>query len=140
MKGYVHSIETFGTVDGPGIRYVVFMQGCPMRCQYCHNPDTWALNSGQLMSSDEIIKSYDKYKSFLKNGGITCTGGEPLMQMDFLIDIFEKAHAKGIHTCLDTSGVTFNKENSELLKKFDKLLNYKNKCQCQKYKAIHIHR
>lgn len=122
MKGYIHSIETFGTVDGPGVRYVIFTQGCPMRCKYCHNPDTWKPQVGQQKSVDEILEDYDKYKPFLRDGGITVTGGEPLMQIDFLIELFEKAYEKDIHTCLDTSGITFNENSPELLEKFDRLM------------------
>lgn len=105
--GRIHSIESFGTVDGPGIRFVVFMQGCPMRCQYCHNPDTWEMNGGTLYSVEEILKEYSKYKEFLKGGGLTVTGGEPLIQIDFVISLFEEAKKRQIHTCLDTSGVLF---------------------------------
>lgn len=122
MKGYIHSTESFGTVDGPGVRFVVFLQGCPMRCQYCHNPDTWQPNAGNQMSVEELLQAYDKNASFYKTGGITATGGEPLMQIDFLIELFEAAKAKGIHTCLDTSGVTFNKNNSSYMQKLDCLL------------------
>lgn len=122
MKGYVHSIETFGTVDGPGTRYVVFVQGCPMRCKYCHNPDTWTPNVGNQMDTDEIIKDYEGYKEFYKNGGMTVTGGEPLLQIDFLTELFEKAKAHGIHTALDTSGIVFNENNEALMKKFDRLI------------------
>lgn len=121
MKGYVHSIESFGTVDGPGVRFVVFFQGCPMRCQYCHNPDTWELNVGKQMDTDELLHAYQKNKPFYKDGGITATGGEPLMQIDFLIELFQKAKALGIHTCLDTSGIAFNPNSEELMKKFDTL-------------------
>lgn len=117
--GYIHSIESFGTVDGPGIRFVVFFQGCPMRCLYCHNPDTWKINSGKEISVDEILKQYESVKSFLKNGGITATGGEPLLQMEFLTELFEKAKGKGIHTCLDTSGITYT---SEKRAEFDRLM------------------
>lgn len=124
MEGYVHSIETFGTVDGPGVRYVVFTQGCPMRCQYCHNPDTWQPNIGNQMSTDEIISDYEKYKSYLTGGGITVTGGEPMLQMDFLIELFKKAKERKIHTCLDTSGITFRRNNSEYLNKVNELLKY----------------
>lgn len=123
MKGYVHSIETFGTVDGPGVRYVVFMQGCPMRCKFCHNPDTWTPNVGEQKTADEIITDFEKYKAYLgPDGGITFTGGEPLMQIDFVTEVFEKARAKGYHTCLDTSGIIFNENNEELMKKFDRLI------------------
>lgn len=121
MKGYIHSTESCGTVDGPGIRFVVFFQGCPMRCLYCHNPDTWQPHVGETMSVDEILKMFNSKKEFYKNGGITCTGGEPLMQIDFLIELFETCHDQGIHTCLDTSGITFN-ENPDYLKKMDRLL------------------
>lgn len=105
--GKIHSLETFGTVDGPGVRFVVFFQGCPMRCQYCHNPDTWHIEDGQDMEADEILSRFERNKSFYKTGGITATGGEPMQQMEFLTELFAKAKAKGIHTCLDTSGVMF---------------------------------
>ena len=95
--GYIHSLETFGTVDGPGIRLVVFFQGCPMRCLYCHNPDTWAPKKGQTMTVDEILDIYEKNKGFYSKGGITATGGEPLMQLDFLIALFEGAKKRKIH-------------------------------------------
>lgn len=113
MQGYVHSTESFGTVDGPGIRFVVFFQGCPMRCLYCHNPDTWQPAQGMVMTTEEILMQYERYKEFLKSGGITATGGEPMLQMDFLTDLFTKAKAKGIHTCLDTSGICFSPENPD---------------------------
>ncbi|MCD8027438.1 MAG: pyruvate formate lyase-activating protein [Erysipelotrichaceae bacterium] len=121
MKGYIHSTESCGTVDGPGIRFVVFFQGCPMRCLYCHNPDTWEPHVGETMSVDDILKMFNSKKEFYKNGGITCTGGEPLMQIDFLTELFETCHKQGIHTCLDTSGITYN-ENPDYLKKMDRLL------------------
>lgn len=118
--GKIHSIETCGTVDGPGIRFVIFTQGCPLRCQYCHNPDSWGYDTDNLMSVDEILKQYDGVKEFCK-GGITVTGGEPLVQMGFVTELFKKAHELGIHTALDTSGLLFNRENTE---KIDKLLEY----------------
>ncbi len=126
MKGYIHSTESFGTVDGPGIRFVVFFQGCPMRCLYCHNPDTWDLHTekngaGTEMTVDEILDMYEGVKEFC-SGGLTCTGGEPLMQMDFLTELFEAAKARGIHTCLDTSGITFNPSDSANRAKFDRLI------------------
>ncbi len=108
MEGYIHSTESFGTVDGPGIRFVIFFQGCPMRCLYCHNPDSWKAGQGQRMSTDALLAEYDRYKEFLKSGGITATGGEPMIQLPFLLELFAKAKAKGIHTCLDTSGVLFS--------------------------------
>lgn len=112
IVGNIHSIETCGTVDGPGIRFVVFMQGCPMRCLYCHNPDTWEAGvKNQQLSADEILEKYDGVKEFCK-GGITVTGGEPLLQIDFVTDLFKKAQEKGINTALDTSGILFNPEST----------------------------
>lgn len=108
--GYIHSIQTFGTVDGPGVRFVVFFQGCPMRCQYCHNPDTWDMADGKEKSVDEILGMFERNRAFYCTGGITATGGEPMMQMDFLLELFTKAKEKEIHTCLDTSGIFFREE------------------------------
>ncbi len=122
MSGYIHSIETFGTVDGPGVRFVVFFQGCPMRCLYCHNPDTWHMEDGTEMSADEILDKFERNRAFYSTGGITATGGEPLLQIDFLLELFQKAKEKGIHTCLDTSGILFDKENAEKMQKFRKLV------------------
>lgn len=123
MKGRIHSLESFGTVDGPGVRYVVFLQGCPMRCAYCHNPDTWEVNAGQEMEPSYIMEQYDRNKSFYgTTGGITVTGGEPLLQVDFLIELFTLAKEKGIHTCIDTSGITYKPDNTEYIKKLDKLM------------------
>lgn len=113
LTGRIHSTESFGTVDGPGIRFVVFFQGCPLRCRYCHNPDTWRADGGTQMTADELLALYDKNRAFYKKGGVTATGGEPLMQPEFLAEFFEKAHEKGIHTCLDTSGATFDPARSE---------------------------
>ena len=118
--GNIHSIESCGTVDGPGVRFVVFTQGCPLRCLYCHNPDTWSLEENQRMSVDEILEQYEGVKEFC-GGGITVTGGEPLLQIDFVTELFKKASLKGIHTALDTSGLLFNKDNTE---KIDELLKY----------------
>ena len=122
--GYIHSIESFGTVDGPGIRFVVFMQGCPMRCLYCHNPDTWEVGKGNTMTDDEILESYKKNISFYSRGGLTVTGGEPLLQIDFLIELFSKAKAEGIHTCIDTSGITYSESNTAYTAKLDELMKY----------------
>ena len=105
--GYIHSLESFGSVDGPGVRFVVFFQGCPMRCAYCHNPDTWDIADGKEMRADEILQKMLRNKAFYTKGGITATGGEPMMQMEFLIELFSKAKAAGVHTCLDTSGIMF---------------------------------
>jgi pyruvate formate lyase activating enzyme len=123
MIGYIHSKESFGTVDGPGIRYVLFMQGCPMRCLYCHNPDTWEISGGSAVTPEQIIEEFEKNRPFYKDGGITVTGGEPLLQIDFLIELFMLAKAKGIHTCIDTSGITYT-ENTQYLQKLDKLMSF----------------
>lgn len=112
--GHIHSIESFGTVDGPGVRLVVFFQGCPMRCLYCHNPDTWAMQGGKTMSVAQVLDIYEANKEFYHEGGITATGGEPMVQIDFLIDLFEAAQARGIHTCLDTSGITYREEDARI--------------------------
>lgn len=122
MVGQVHSIESFGTVDGPGVRLVVFMQGCPMRCKYCHNPDTWSFDGGHAVTDAEIFAQYQKNAPFYKNGGITVTGGEPLCQMAFVTTLFRNAQAEGVHTCLDTSGVTFRPEDDVYLAQLDALL------------------
>ncbi len=118
--GNIHSIETCGTVDGPGIRFVVFTQGCPMRCLYCHNPDTWNTEPNQKLSVSEILAQYESVKEFCK-GGITVTGGEPLMQIDFVTELFRKAKEKNIHTALDTSGILFTPDDTH---KFDELMKY----------------
>jgi pyruvate formate lyase activating enzyme len=123
MQGKVHSIESFGTVDGPGTRFVVFLQGCPMRCAYCHNPDTWALDGGTLMTAAEIFEQYERNRGFYREGGITVTGGEPLLQIDFLIELFDMAKDKDVHTCIDTSGVTFKADNEKLIYKLDTLMD-----------------
>ena len=98
MTGKIHSTESFGTVDGPGIRFVVFMQGCPMRCKYCHNPDTWEIGAGREVTVEQLLQEYDNCREFYKTGGITVTGGEPLIQIDFVTELFEKAKAAGINT------------------------------------------
>ena len=123
MQGRIHSLESFGTVDGPGTRFVVFTQGCPMRCAYCHNPDTWEMSGGTLMEPEYIIEQYERNKPFYTGGGITVTGGEPLMQVDFLIDLFTLAKKKEIHTCIDTSGIAFNPDNAALMEKMDHLMS-----------------
>ena len=102
----VHSIESFGTVDGPGIRFVLFLQGCHIQCKYCHNRDTWDMNGGKYKSLDDIFEKIMKYKNYIfPNGGVTVTGGEPLLQVKFLIELFEKLKKENIHTCVDTSGM-----------------------------------
>ena len=120
ILGKIHSIESCGTVDGPGLRFVIFTQGCPLRCQYCHNPDSWEYDSDNLMTVSEILNQYNGVKEFC-TGGITVTGGEPLVQIDFITELFKQAQANSIHTALDTSGLLFNRSNTE---KIDKLLKY----------------
>ena len=122
MKGYIHSFESFGTVDGPGIRYVVFMQGCPLKCQYCHNRDTWETNTGKQYEVDEVLEKVLRSKPFIESskGGFTASGGEPLLQSKFLIELFKKLKENNIHTALDTAGsLSINEEIKELLKYTD---------------------
>ena len=121
MTGYIHSTESFGTVDGPGVRFVIFMQGCPMRCLYCHNPDTWEPRKGTERTVTDLLAEYESGKEFYKNGGITVTGGEPLLQMDFVTELFEEAKRRGIHTCLDTSGILFDESRGGTVQKFVQL-------------------
>ena len=118
--GLVHSFETFTTVDGPGIRFILFLSNCPLRCKYCHNPDTWACK-GKEYSVDDIVNEILKYKYYYKNGGVTISGGEPLLQIDFVIEIFKKLKKYNMHTAIDTSGITFNVNQIE---KFDELNKY----------------
>ncbi len=122
MIGRVHSIESFGTVDGPGIRMVVFLSGCPMRCLYCHNPDTWDPKGGTPMTAEQILAQFEKARPFYRQGGITVSGGEPLTQIGFVTELFEAARKKGIHTCLDTSGITFRPDSAGLRQQFDRLM------------------
>ncbi|NLC96444.1 MAG: pyruvate formate lyase-activating protein [Erysipelotrichaceae bacterium] len=119
---FIHSFESFGTVDGPGVRFIVFTQGCPMRCKYCHNPDTWAFNHGKEYTTQEIYEEIIKYRNYIKKGGVTISGGEPLVQIDFLIELFTILKKENIHTCVDTSGIMFNPDDTNLVKKYDKLL------------------
>lgn len=109
MKGRINSIETLGTLDGPGIRFVVFLQGCQLRCKYCHNPETWNLvGESKLVESDELLERIEKYKSyFASDGGVTFSGGEPLLQPEFLVEMLSKCREKKIHTVIDTAGVGF---------------------------------
>ena len=105
MQGYIHSIESFSTLDGPGIRSVIFLQGCPLRCQYCHNPDTWPMNKGKLMDSSDVIKQVLKNKNYIaKNGGVTISGGEPTAQIEFLAELLKGLKDANLHTAVDTSG------------------------------------
>ncbi|MCQ2060886.1 MAG: pyruvate formate-lyase-activating protein [Fibrobacter sp.] len=128
--GYINKLESFGSVDGPGIRFVVFLQGCPMRCKFCHNPETWKFANGETaatlgamaMTADELLDKALRYKTYWgRDGGITVSGGEPLAQLDFMIEFFEKAKVAGVHTCIDTSGVTFSREPA-VFAKFEKLM------------------
>lgn len=124
-KGKIHSIESFGAADGPGVRFIIFLRGCTMRCAYCHNPDTWGSESkAEEMTADELIEKALRYKSYWgKNGGITVSGGEPLLQMDFLTELLKKAKKEGIHTTIDTSGQPFTREKP-FFGKFQELMKY----------------
>lgn len=125
MQGFIHSTESLGTVDGPGIRFVIFMQGCPLRCKYCHNPDSWRLDSGKAVDVEEMFEEAMKYKNyFMKNGGITLTGGEPLLQMDFCIELLKKFKEAGVHTAVDTSGFMFDSGRKECVEKHLELIKY----------------
>ena len=122
LTGYIHSLESFGSVDGPGVRYLIFLAGCAMRCQFCHNPDTWNMQVGTPYTADELLKKAVKYRAYWGNeGGITVTGGEPLLQIDFLTELFQKAKEMGVHTTLDTSGNPFTKKEP-FFEKFAKLM------------------
>ena len=126
MIGHIHSTESFGAADGPGVRFIVFMQGCRMRCRYCHNPDTWKMDGGDEVTADEILKRALRFKPYWgKDGGITISGGEPLLQIDFVIELFKKAKELGINTCIDTAGNTFTKEKP-FFSKFEELMKYTN--------------
>lgn len=124
IKGHIHSVESFGSADGPGVRYIVFLKGCNMRCQYCHNPDTWAKDGGELMTPEEVLKKALRYKTYWKEkGGITVSGGEALLQIDFVTELFRLAKEKGVNTCLDTSGNPFSLEEP-FKSKFDEMMKY----------------
>lgn len=124
MIGHIHSTESFGAADGPGVRFIVFMQGCHMRCRYCHNPDTWKMDGGDEVTADEILKRALRFKPYWgKDGGITISGGEPLLQIDFVIELFKKAKELGINTCIDTAGNPFKKEEP-FFSKFEELMKY----------------
>ncbi len=120
--GYIHSVETCGTVDGPGLRYVLFLGGCPLRCMYCHNPDAQGKPKGEAKSPEEVLEDVLRYKNFIKDGGLTISGGEPLMQPQFVEATFKAAKAAGIHTTLDTSGFLGHKASEELLDNTDLVL------------------
>lgn len=122
MVGKIHSVFSGGTVDGPGIRFVVFMQGCPLRCKYCHNPDTWMLNAGEERSVEDLVLEIVKYKNYYgTKGGVTVSGGEPLVQIDFVTELLKSVKSRGINTAVDTSGITFNLNDENSVKKHQAL-------------------
>lgn len=123
--GKIHSFFAGGTVDGPGIRYVIFVKGCPLRCMYCHNPDTWTQDGAQEFTPEDIVKEALKYRGYFSTGGgVTITGGEPLMQIDFVTEVFKLLKKNKIHTALDTSGICFDEDDSLLMEKFNELIKY----------------
>lgn len=125
MIGHIHSIESFGTVDGPGIRFVIFMQGCTLKCKYCHNRDTWKVNAGKKITIEELVKEIQNYRTYIENsgGGVTVSGGEPLLQAEFVTELFKKLKELGIHTALDTAGsIPLSPSIKELLKYTDLVL------------------
>lgn len=123
-RARVHSVESFGSVDGPGIRFIIFLKGCKMRCRYCHNPDTWDEHSDDLRTADDLLSQALRYRTYWgKTGGITVSGGEALLQLDFMLDLFRKAKAQGIHTCLDTAAQPFTR-NEPFFSKFEELMKY----------------
>ena len=124
VKGKIHSIESFGSADGPGVRYIIFLKGCKMRCKYCHNPDTWGADGVTEETAEEVLKKAMRYKNYWKNnGGITVSGGEALLQIDFLIELFKLAKENNVHTTLDTSGNPFTSEET-LFGKLNELMKY----------------
>ena len=125
MTGKIHSVFSGGTVDGPGIRFVVFMQGCPLRCKYCHNPDTWEFNAGEERTALDLTNEIIRYKNYFgTKGGVTVSGGEPLMQIDFIIELLKLVKSYGINTAVDTSGFTFNANSEESVRKHQELNKY----------------
>nr|WP_297168475.1 pyruvate formate-lyase-activating protein [uncultured Dysgonomonas sp.] len=136
MKGLIHSFETFGTKDGPGIRFVLFMQGCPLRCLYCHNPDTWKLGNAKYeLNPQETFHEIEKVKAFVR-GGITVSGGEPLLQSQFILELFEICKEHNVHTAIDTSGVLLNDQVKEVLKYTDLVLLDLKQINPEKYKIL----
>ncbi|MCH5325100.1 MAG: pyruvate formate lyase-activating protein [Eubacterium sp.] len=122
VTGYIHSVETFGAVDGPGIRYIVFVQGCPLRCVYCHNPDSWKMGEGKKTDSKTVADDIKDYLSFICRGGVTVSGGEPLLQPEFVADILRRCKEMGLHTALDTSGYADYSDALKVLKYTDLVL------------------
>ena len=124
MEGYIHQLESFGCADGPGSRFIIFFAGCGLRCKYCHNPDTWKMTDGKLYTVDQLVTEAMSCQSYWgKKGGVTVSGGEPLMQIDFLIELFKKLKELGVNTCIDTAGGPFTKEGP-WFEKFNELMNY----------------
>ena len=123
ITGRVHSIQSMGTLDGPGVRFVIFLQGCPLRCKCCHNPDTWSFDGGDQYTAEELVKKALRFKEYFgREGGVTVSGGEPLIQADFVREIFELCHENGLNTCLDTSGCVLNDNVKSLLEVTDRVL------------------
>ncbi len=122
MEGYIHSVETFGAVDGPGVRYVVFFQGCPLRCLYCHNPDSWKLSEGIKQTDTELLADILEYKNFIRRGGVTFSGGEPLIQPEFLLSLIRGCKANGLHTAVDTAGSVDLSVSAPIIREADMLL------------------
>ncbi|MFA6703093.1 MAG: pyruvate formate-lyase-activating protein [Dysgonamonadaceae bacterium] len=137
MTGNIHSVESFGTVDGPGIRFVAFLQGCPLRCLYCHNPDSWEKGSGSIqMSPSELLTEVLRYKNFIANGGVTLSGGEPLMQAEFVREFFLLCREQGIHTALDTSGALFSQSVCNALDAADLVMLDIKSIDTEQHKAL----
>lgn len=143
VQGVIHSLESFGSADGPGVRYIIFLNGCKMRCRYCHNPDTWAKKEVTLMTPDEVLNKALNYQSYWgKNGGITVSGGEPLLQMEFMNELFRKAKKEGVNTCIDTAGQPFTREEpffgqfEQLMENTDLLLLDLKHIDSEKHKAL----
>lgn len=137
MKAYVHSFESFGTKDGPGVRFVLFLQGCPLRCLYCHNVDTWNMKDrNKELSPEDVFKEIQKIKPFIKTGGVTVSGGEPLLQAGFITELFKLCKKENIHTCIDTSGYILNEKVKETLKYTDLVLLDIKHINKEKYKIL----
>ncbi len=123
MNGYLHSLQSLGTVDGPGVRFVAFLQGCPLRCSCCHNPDTWDVDGGTVYTADELVDRAEAFRPYFgENGGITLSGGEPLLQADFVDEVFRLCHERGLNTCLDTAGVSLDDTVKAALAHCDRVL------------------
>lgn len=122
MQGYVHSIQSLGTVDGPGVRSVVFLSGCPLRCIYCHNPDTWERRESQLTDANELAEKLSHFYSFIKSGGVTFSGGEPLLQAEFVAEVIKRLKEKDLHVAIDTCGTPFTSAAEHLIEVSDLFL------------------